>query len=112
MKTSITARHFDMSDNTREYTLEAMNGLAKYFDRISDAQAVFTREKDGWHAELIVGVPGRTLTSEGRADLLFTAIDEASGKLGRQLKRYKGKLSHEKSRREVQATTTAPIEET
>ncbi len=112
MKTSITARHFDMSDSVRDYTLEAMNGLTKYFDRISDAQAVFTREKNGWHAELIVGVPGRTLTSEGRADLLFTALDDASGKLGRQLKRYKAKLTHKKDIREAQMASPAPSEET
>lgn len=112
MNTSITARHFDMSENTREYTLEAMNGLTKYFERISDAQAVFTREKNGWHAELIVGVPGRTLTAEGRADLLFTAIDDASGKLGRQLKRYKAKLGHDKNKREVPVPSPVMKDET
>jgi len=101
MKTSITARHFELSDKVRDHTTDAMNELEKYYERIVDTRAVLTREKDRWNAEFIVGVPGETLTAEGKDALLFSAIDEAASRAGRQLKKYKAKLGLERDRRDA-----------
>ena len=101
MKTSITARHFNLSDEIRDHATDAIEGLNKYFERIIDAHIVLSKEKDFWSAEAIIGVPGETLTAESEDELLFTAIDDAAAKAGRQLKKYKAKVSHEKDRRSV-----------
>jgi putative sigma-54 modulation protein len=101
MDIRMTARHFDMSDVTKQYVTEAMNGVARYFDRIVDQQAILTREGERWNAELILNVSGKKLTAESTQDLLFRAVDEAAEKLERQLKKYKAKISHEKDRRQV-----------
>ena len=102
MKTSITARHFDLSEKIRNHATDAMEGLNKYFERIIDVHLVLSKEKDFWSAEAIIGVPGETLTAESEDELLFTAIDDAAAKAERQLKKYKAKVMHEKDRRNVQ----------
>ena len=102
MNTRVTARHFEMSEATRTYVEDALVALEKYFDRILDSHLILAKEKDHWKAECVVSVSGKTLTAEAEADLLFPTVDEAVGKLGRQLKKYKAKLLHEKDRREIQ----------
>ncbi len=107
MKTNVTARHFELSDKVKDHATDAMNDLEKYFERIIDARAVLSKEKDSWSAEFIVGVPGETLTAEGSDALLFSAIDEAAARAGRQLKKYKAKIGREKDRRGVQQMYSA-----
>ena len=101
MKTSLTARHFNMSDNVHDHAMASMENLAKYFERIVDVQMVLSKERARWGAEIIVGVPGTTLTAESQDDLLFTAIDDTIAKIERQLKKYKSKFLHEKDRRDA-----------
>lgn len=101
MKTSLTARHFDMSDKVRSHAIASMEALEKYFERIVDVRMVLSKEKERWRAEVIVGVPGITLTAESQDDRLFSAIDDAVAKAERQLKKYKSKYHHEKDRRDA-----------
>ena len=101
MSIRMTARHFDMSETTKQYVTETLEGLGKYFDRIHDQQVILTREGERWNAELILNVSGGTLTAAATGDLLFKAVDEAAEKLERRLKKHKAKMSHEKDRRQV-----------
>ena len=102
MKTSVTARHFQLSPQVHDHAINAMEGLEKYFDRIVDAHLILVKEKKRWTAEAVIGVPGETLTAESEDVQLLTAIDLAADRAERQLKKYKAKLSREKDRREVQ----------
>ncbi len=102
MKTSVTARHFDLSRQVHDHAISAMEGLEKYFERIVDAHLVLVKENNRWTAEAVIGVPGETLTAESEDDLLFTAIDDVTAKAERQLKKYKAKRSYERDRRNIQ----------
>ncbi len=102
MKTSVTARHFDLTTQVHDHAISAMEGLEKYFDRIVDSHFVLVKENNRWRAEARIGVPGETLTAESEGDLLFTAIDDVTDKAERQLKKYKAKVSHERDRRSMQ----------
>ncbi|MFC1529409.1 ribosome hibernation-promoting factor, HPF/YfiA family, partial [Gemmatimonadota bacterium] len=93
---------FDLTPQVHDHAINAMEGLSKYFDRIIDAQLILTKEKSSWRAETIIGVPGETLTAEGEDDLLFTAIDDATDRAERQLKKYKAKFDPQKDRRSIQ----------
>ena len=106
MKTSVTARHFDISPQVHDHATNAMESLGKYFDRIIDARLILTKEKSSWRAETIIGVPGETLTAEGEDDLLFTAIDNATDRAERQIKKYKAKFDPQKDRRSIQQLNT------
>ncbi|MFC1629493.1 ribosome hibernation-promoting factor, HPF/YfiA family [Gemmatimonadota bacterium] len=102
MKTSVTARHFDLSTQVHDHAISAMEGLEKYFDRIVDAHIILVKENNRWRAEARIGVPGETLTAESEGEQLFNAIDDVSAKTERQLKKYKAKVSHERDRRSMQ----------
>lgn len=102
MNRRVTARHFDMSEATKEYALGAMDGLKRYFDRIVDFHLVLEKEKDRWRAECVLGVHGKTLNADSVDDLLYPAIDGVVEKMERQLEKYKAKITHEKDRREAQ----------
>ena len=110
MKTSVTARHFDLTPQVHDHAINAMEGLGKYFERIVDAQLILIKEKSSWRAETIIGVPGETLTAESSDDQLFTAIDDATAKAERQLKKYKAKFDPQKDRRSIHQLNTEPPE--
>ena len=101
MKTSVTARHFDMTTQVHDHANSAMEGLEKFYDRIIDSHFILVKESNHWTAEAIIGVPGETLTAESSGDQLFTAIDDVTDKAERQLKKYKAKVSHERDRRSM-----------
>lgn len=111
MKTSVTARHFDMSVKVRDHATDAMKGLEKYFERIVDAHIILSKEKERWSADIVIGVPGETLTAVSEDEILFTAIDDAAAKAERQLKKYKAKISHEKDRRDMQQFSSGMSEQ-
>jgi putative sigma-54 modulation protein len=111
MNSRVTARHFDMTEATKIYALEAMDGLTRYFDRIVDCHLVLEKEKDRWRAECVLGVYGKTLNADSTEDLLYPAIDAAIDKMERQLEKYKAKISHEKNRRELQQQSVQPVDE-
>ena len=111
MNSRVTARHFDLTDATKDYALEAMDGLKRYFDRIVDCHLVLEKEKDRWRAECVLGVCGKTLNAESRDGRLYPAIDSAIEKMERQLEKYKARISHEKDRRGVRQQNTLAVEE-
>ena len=111
MNSRVTARHFDMTEATKNYALEAMDGLTRYFDRIVDGHLVLEKEKDRWRAECVLGVYGKTLNADSRNDLLYPAIDSAIDKMERQLEKYKARISHEKDRRDLRQQNTLSVEE-
>ncbi len=110
MTTRVTARHFELSGSSKDRVNEALDGLERFYERIVDTHVVLTREKDRWIAEVILSVPGATLTSESEEDLLLRAVDESIGKIGRQLEKYKAKVRHEKDKRDAQQLSTTVAE--
>jgi putative sigma-54 modulation protein len=107
MKIRVTARHFELSGTSKDHVNEAIEGLERFYERIIDGRVVLTKEKGRWRAELILFVPGATLTSESEENLLFRAVDESVGKMGRQLKKHKAKVRHDKDMRDAKQHSSA-----
>jgi len=98
MKTTITTRHFEMSDSLRERTEERLLKLQRIFDRILDARVVVSLEKNRYTAEAIVTANGTPLTSHVTAESDKTALEQALDKLEMQLRRHKDRLTKGKRR--------------
>jgi putative sigma-54 modulation protein len=111
MNRRVTARHFDLTEATKNYAFEAMDGLTRYYDRIVDCHMVLEKEKDRWRVECVLGVYGKILNADSREDLLYRAIDSAIDKMERQLEKYKARLTHTKDRRDLQQLDTLAVEE-
>jgi len=99
MRTTITARHFKLTDEIKSFTEKEAQRLTKYFDGIMDVEVILEWQKFYRRAEIKMNVYGTLLTSKGRSDEIHKAIVGAVEKMERQLVKYKDKLrgfDHEK----------------
>lgn len=94
MTVKFTARHFEASQQLKDYAHEAVEKLPHFFDRIVSCDIVLEPSASAKHpqkAEIHVKVPNKVLSAEERAEKYEKAISAAVESLSRQLKRYKQK---------------------
>jgi len=99
MRITITARHFKLPENIKNYAQREVMRLEKYYDGIIDTEVVLSWEKFYRMAEIKMRVFGTTLTSQEREEDMKKAIKQSIEKMERQLLKYKNKLhdfNHEK----------------
>lgn len=94
MTVSVSGKQLNVGEALRSHAEAGLTTLAqKYFDRMIDAAAVFSREAHLYRADLSVNV-GHDLsfTAEAEADDPYPAFDLAAERLAKQLRRHKRKL--------------------
>jgi putative sigma-54 modulation protein len=95
MQTRITARHFTLREDLKEYIESRMDRLQRYYDGITDARVILTVDRGTplqRHAEIVVSVFRQQLMAQDVAETHELAIDACVEGLRRQLLRYKSKL--------------------
>lgn len=100
MDLRITARHFVLDEETKDYVEKQITSLTKYFDRIIDAQITLTY--NGHHVyniELSIILSGKTLIAKTESHELKLGIDKVSNKMERSIKDHHDKLMGTKSHR-------------
>ncbi len=94
MNIAITARKFKAHDTLKNFINNEVSSLEKFYDDILDVDVVlsFINTKDSVKsAEIVVKVPGQTLTAEEESDDFKKSVSAAVEKLSRQLKKLKTK---------------------
>ena len=94
MKKTYAARHFESSQELKEYSLSMVDKLTQYFDKITGIDIVLQPSQDvakPQQAEILVKVPGELLRSEVKADSYEIAVHECVAILTRQIRKYKTK---------------------
>ncbi len=94
MNISITARKFKAHDTLKEFVNDAVESLTKYYDGIMDVDVILSFQNTNNSektAEVIVKVPGQTLTATESTDDFNKAVSAAVEKLSRQLQKLKTK---------------------
>lgn len=94
MNISITSRKFRARDILKEFVSSEVKSLAKYNDRILSADVILSYQNSHDSikiAEIIVQVPGQTLTATEQSDEYTKAVSAAVVKLSRQLTKLKSK---------------------
>jgi putative sigma-54 modulation protein len=109
MQIAVNFRHMESSEAVRSYVEEKLSRVKKYVGEPIDAQVVLSVQKKIHHrAEVTMVAKGLTMKSTEETGDMYSAIDLMVDKIERQLKRYKEKLKHHKSRnsgsRQVQKT--------
>jgi len=99
MRVSFTARHYKPSERLKEYATKEVHKLERYYDGIISCEIVLDYQKLSQIAEIKLNVHGNTLTAIEKSEDIYKSIDLAVIKLERQLKKYKGKLSHFKNKK-------------
>ncbi len=98
MEIRTTARHFELSEELKDFAAKQVNRLERYFDRILNSHLILEEEGYRKSAELNLKVYGTTLTSRHSSDDFRTSIEAAMDKMETQLKKYKSKLKERKFR--------------
>jgi len=92
MKVNIVARHFDISEKTRNYIqTEVDHRLEPVFDRIVSCKMIVEKTKKEYIAEVVLNVPGETLTASETTEDLIKSVDFVVKKMHKQLSKYKNK---------------------
>ena len=94
MNINITSRKFKAKDSLKEFINVEVKALEKYYDGILDADVIlsYIHEKDSIKtAEIIVKVPGKTITVSEDSEDFSKSVNVGLDKLKRLLKKEKQK---------------------
>jgi putative sigma-54 modulation protein len=95
MNVQFTARHFKAHEGLKQYALNQVSTLKKYYDGILHGNVIlqFEKAKDSIKVvEINILVYGQNLIAVEKSEDFYKSIDIAIIKLERQLKRYKDKI--------------------
>ncbi|MDR8391818.1 ribosome-associated translation inhibitor RaiA [Aliifodinibius sp. S!AR15-10] len=94
MKTTFTARHFDASQQLKQYSVDAVQKLDQFYDRIVTCDIILEPTPDDeepQQAELNVKIPQKLLNAKEKAPTYEQAMNRVVDNITRQLKKYKNK---------------------
>ena len=98
MEIRTTARHFELTQELKDFVSKEINRLERYYDRIINSHLILEEEGYRKRAELNLKVYGTILTSQHSSNDFRTSIEAALNKMETQLKKYKSKLKERKFR--------------
>ncbi len=88
----ITARHFDLTPELKEYVEREIDGLTKFFENIISSEVILDVEKYRQYVEIKLKVYKEVITAKADSDDMYASIEMAIDKVKSRLKKYKGKL--------------------
>ena len=92
MEITISAIHMDIDEAVKEYAEDKLGGIDKFYNGAQSVDVVFKESDRKIHCEAIVHVKKRgTIVVDVARDELYEAIDVASDKCERQMRRLKEK---------------------
>jgi len=94
MKTTFTARHFQASTDLQNYSIDSVQKLEQFYDRILTCDITLQpspNDDEPQQAELNVKVPQTLLNAKETAPTYEQAINRVVDTISRQLKKYKEK---------------------
>jgi len=97
MQIRTTARHFDLTDDLKDFAEKQIAKLERYFNQIIDAHLIMEMEKSRMTAELKMKVYGTVLTSKHGSFDMRDSVERVIDKMEIQLKRYKERLKDKKA---------------
>ena len=92
MRLRITARHFDMNGNLKEFAEKNFAKLERYFENIVDCHLILTKDRYQQVAEGTLKVYGTLITAKVATNDMQASIEKLSEKMEKQLKKHKDKL--------------------
>ena len=88
----LTARHFELNGDLKEFAESHFEKLSRYFENIVDGHLILTREGYRQIAEGKLKVYGTVITGKVATNDMHASIEKLAQKMEAQLKRYKDKL--------------------
>jgi len=115
MKITVTGRHLDVTPALKTYAEERVNHLARYSSLATEASVILTVDKYRHQAEVALNVNGMVIQAKEETPEMYASIDQAVGKIERQLKKHKDRQQNHRPRPEAalgigEAPDAAPAE--
>ena len=107
MKVRITARHFDLTEDLKEFAQQRVESLTRYYDHFIDLHLKLDVEKYRHTADLNATVYGNVLSCSAGSNDMYATVDEVVKKMEGQVKKYKSRLQ-DKDQRSVARTKVPP----
>lgn len=107
MDIRVTARHFDLTQELKDYAETTIEPLRRYFDKIIDTHLILDIEKHRQMAELTMSVYGQNLIAHAVTNDMYASIDEVTDKMSRQLKKYNDRFSEHRGLSEEEKAALA-----
>ncbi len=103
MRTIVQGHGLEVTDALRDYAEKKVKKVEEFFGNIQKAEVTLDFRKienktRNNVAEITVWAAGKILRAADGASDMYAAIDQAMGKLDRQMEKYKEKLKHETRR--------------
>jgi len=98
MNLSISARHMELTSGLRNHAEERCEKLTRLLDDQSRLHVTLSVERNLQIADIIAKGPRTLFQAQERSDDMYTAIDRATTKLERQLRRDHDKRTEAKAR--------------
>jgi len=92
MQVRLTARHFDLTEEIKDYANRRMAVLDRYDNLIHSAHLILEVEKHRQISEITLLVNGQQLVAHSVTDDMYASIDETADKIERQLRKYHDKV--------------------
>ena len=91
MEVTVNGKHFELTEPIHDYAVEKANKLPKFYDRVHQVDILIDKtDSHTFGCEFIAHVEGADhFVANGKNADLYAAIDETSGKIERQLHKYK-----------------------
>lgn len=100
MEVRFTGKHISVTAGMREHMKEKLQKLGRYSPRLIEAQVLIKKEKYIYYAEVTVLARHLRAYGEGRAkDNVYTAMDLASERIEKQLKKFREKTKDHRKKR-------------
>ena len=96
MQINVSGHHVEVTPALREYVNTKLSRLQRHFDNITKTEVTLTVEKLIQKAEASVHVTGADLFATCESDDMYSAIDQLTDKLNRQLIKHKEKSTSHK----------------
>ncbi|MFA6315796.1 MAG: ribosome-associated translation inhibitor RaiA [Elusimicrobiota bacterium] len=108
----MSARRLKITDAIERYLMQKLEKTEKYFDHLVWAQVILFIEKRSHKAEIVIHGARQTFRALASAGDLYSAIDLATDKMDKQVKKYKDRLRdhHKDSETAEVPAAAAPME--
>jgi len=97
MHLSVTFRHMDATDPLKEYAVEKLHKIRKYFPDPIQAHVVLSTEKHLHHADVYITLHnGIVLKGRESTEDMYSSVDLVMAKIERQVRKYKERIRNHK----------------
>lgn len=115
MNVTVQGKQLSVGDALKTHVTEKLGDLnTKFFNRAIDGNVIFSREGHGFYRAHITIHIGKDIMVQSHAteDDPYLCFDVASGKIARQMRRYKNRLRDHRENQERDAAAVAEARDT